>query len=409
MADEHTPDDEPTAPKAPAADMPGPETDPGEGRDWLIDPQTSAAPAPPEAASPAPQSRPEPVIAPIDPPPPPPMQPASEPYRFDPPPPDEAPPPARAVVFPVSPPPRRRRGLIWRLIVALLVVVFVIPPAWVLVYRVIPPPATSLMFIRQGQGQGWDYRWTPLSHISPALVQAAIGAEDARFCEHHGFDYRAMQKAMAHNERRPGKVRGGSTISQQTAKNVFLWPDRSYVRKGLEAYFTVLIETIWGKRRIMETYLNVVEMGPGIYGAEAAAQRYFHTDAAHLTNLQASRLAAILPDPLKWHAVAPGAYVQRRSRRIGGAIGTVRTDGLAACVGKLSGYVPAEPPVENAAPPPPPAPKSSTAAPEAVPPDVSAAPSPAPETPAPAAPDAAPAPDTARPPDSTPEARTEPQ
>jgi len=254
--------------------------------------------------------------------------------------------------------PRPRRGLLKTLLIIVLVLVFVIPPAWVVVYRVIPPPITPLMAIRLGQGHGMDYRWRPLSQISPALVQAAIAAEDARFCEHHGFDVQALQKAMANNERRPGRIRGGSTISQQTAKNVFLWPDRSFVRKGIEAYFTVLIEVLWGKRRIMETYLNVVEMGPGIYGAEAAAERYFGTDAAHLTNLEASRLTAIFPDPLKWRATRPGPYVQKRSRRIGGALRTVSVDGLAACVGKLSGRVPRELPIENAPPPPPPSPKT---------------------------------------------------
>ncbi len=194
---------------------------------------------------------------------------------------------------------------------------------------------------------------------------------------------------MAHNERRPGRIRGGSTISQQTAKNVFLWQGRSYLRKGLEAYFTVLTEGLWGKRRIMETYLNVVEWGPGIYGAEAAAQRYFGVDAAHLTNLQASRLAAILPSPLKWRADVPGAYVQKRSRRIGGAMGTVRTDGLAACVGRLSGFVPREPPVADAAPPPPPRAVSTT--------PVSAPPEPEPSS-APVQPlDAAPAESSAAP------------
>jgi monofunctional biosynthetic peptidoglycan transglycosylase len=141
---------------------------------------------------------------------------------------------------------------------------------------------------------------------------------------------------MRQNERteaRGGsKVRGGSTISQQTAKNAFLWPGRSYLRKGLEAWYTVLIETIWGKRRIMEVYLNVAEMGPGIYGAQAAAAHYFHEDAADLTPSQAAHLIAILPSPLKWKAIAPGRYVARRSRRIDGAMGTVREDGLASCL-----------------------------------------------------------------------------
>jgi monofunctional biosynthetic peptidoglycan transglycosylase len=127
-------------------------------------------------------------------------------------------------------------------------------------------------------------------------------------------------------------VRGGSTISQQTAKNVFLWPERSWVRKGLEAWFTVLIESLWGKRRIMEVYLNTVEMGPGLYGVEAASQRYFHESAARLTPAQASRLAAVLPSPLKWRAADPGPYVRRRTGRIDARSETVEQNGLAACV-----------------------------------------------------------------------------
>jgi monofunctional biosynthetic peptidoglycan transglycosylase len=188
------------------------------------------------------------------------------------------------------------------------------------------------MIQRVFEGKGLDRRWMSLSKMSPALPNAVIAAEDARYCSHWGFDFQAMEKAMAHNQRRPGKIRGGSTISQQTAKNVFLWPQRSYVRKGLEAYFTVLIETIWGKRRIMEVYLNSVEWGPGVYGADSAARRYFGVGADKLTPSQAARLAAILPSPLKWKAVTPGPYVRKRSKRIGAASGTVRREGLAACV-----------------------------------------------------------------------------
>lgn len=209
----------------------------------------------------------------------------------------------------------------------------VAPCALVIIYRFVPPPGTILMAKRALiEGKGWDYRWRPLDKISPTLVQAAVASEDARFCEHHGFDFDAIQKAMEHNEKHPNRIRGASTISQQTAKNVFLWPGRDWVRKGLETYFTVLIEFGWGKRRIMETYLNVAEMGPGIYGAEAAAQRYFKTDAKHLTAAQAARLVAVLPNPLKYKAAKPGKYVQKRSRRIGGAMGVIREGGLADCV-----------------------------------------------------------------------------
>jgi monofunctional biosynthetic peptidoglycan transglycosylase len=221
-----------------------------------------------------------------------------------------------------------------RLLVVFVLIVLVVPPLSVIVFRFAPPPITFLMVERLFEGHGLDYHWRPLSQISPALPEAAVAAEDARFCTHHGFDFQAMEKAMRHNERRPDRLKGGSTISQQTAKNVFLWPGRSYVRKGLEAGYTVLIEALWGKRRIMEVYLNVVEFGPGVYGAQAAARHFFHEDAAELSPDQAARLAAVLPRPLKWSAATPGAYVARRSRRIGGGIGTVRDDGLVDCVGR---------------------------------------------------------------------------
>ena len=192
--------------------------------------------------------------------------------------------------------------LLRRILLVLVVVIVVLPLAAVGLYRFAPPPATPLMLIRMVQGRGLDYRWRPISRISPAMVQAAIGAEDAHFCEHHGFDLGAIQKAMAHNERRPSRIRGGSTISQQTAKNVFLWPDRSFVRKGVEAWFTVLIEALWGKRRIMEAYLNVVELGPGIYGVQAAAQRYFHEDASQLSAPQATCICWNRVKRLAWLA-----------------------------------------------------------------------------------------------------------
>jgi len=222
-----------------------------------------------------------------------------------------------------------RRILLWA-----FVLVVVAPVTMTVVYKVVPPPFTILMVQRLFEGKGWDYRWRPIERMSPALVQAAIAAEDARFCEHDGFDFQAMEKAWKNNQK-GGRIKGGSTISQQTAKNVFLWPARSYVRKGLEAYFTVLIETIWGKRRIMEVYLNVAEMGAGTYGVEAASRRYFGVSADKVTRAQAARLVAILPNPLKYRAVKPGKYVAGRSRRIGAAAGTVRAGGLAACVGEL--------------------------------------------------------------------------
>ena len=233
-----------------------------------------------------------------------------------------------------TPPPRRGvfRGLIRWGLLALLVFGLFGPIAVVAVYRFVPPPMTYLMVERMFEGHGFDRRWVPLRRISPQLVRSVIGAEDSRFCEHHGFDFNAIQRAMAHNEQRPGRIRGGSTISQQTAKNVFLWPHRDWVRKGLETWFTVLIEGIWGKPRIMEVYLNSIEWGPGIYGAEAAAQANFHMSASQLSPAQAARLAAIIPKPLAWKAARPGPYIQKRGGHIAAAAGTVRRDGLADCV-----------------------------------------------------------------------------
>ncbi len=223
-------------------------------------------------------------------------------------------------------------GRIVRFIFALVAIFLIIGPILVVsIYRFVPPPITYLMVERMFEGRGFDRQWRPIKQISPVLTRSVIAAEDAKFCEHHGFDFDAMQKAMEHNEDSK-RIRGGSTISQQTAKNVFLWPDRSYVRKGLEAYFTLLIEGLWGKQRIMEVYLNSVEWGPGVYGAESASLKNFGVGADKLSPAQAARLAAILPSPLKWKAAAPGPYVKRRSGKIGAAAGTVRQRGMADCV-----------------------------------------------------------------------------
>ena len=219
-----------------------------------------------------------------------------------------------------------------RVFLLLLVLAIVVPPLWVVLYRLVPPPITVLMIERLVDGHGLDRRWVGIKRIAPPMVRAVVASEDSRFCEHHGFDVRAIDAALQHNAEKPGRIRGGSTISQQTAKNVFLWPQRSWVRKGAEAWFTVLIEAIWGKRRIMEVYLNTVEMGPGVYGVEAASQRYFHHPANELTVAEAGRLAAILPDPLKWKAARPGPYVRRRTGRIEARSETVARSGLADCV-----------------------------------------------------------------------------
>ncbi len=227
--------------------------------------------------------------------------------------------------------PAPRRGGPLRIAAALILVLVLLPVGGVLTHAV-APPLTTLLMVEQGlKGQGADYRWRRLDDISPRLVEAVIAAEDARFCSHSGFDMEAIEKALESNAR-GRRVRGGSTLSQQTAKNVFLWPDRSWVRKGLEAGYTVLIEAVWSKRRIVEVYLNVAEWAPGVYGAEAAAQHWFGKSAADLTAREAARLAAILPSPRRYRAASPGPYVRRRASRIQAAMGTVRNEGLAACV-----------------------------------------------------------------------------
>lgn len=218
-----------------------------------------------------------------------------------------------------------------RPILTALLILALLPFGGVLIHRFVPPPTTLLMVKQAVAGNGLDYKWRGLDDISPRLVEAVIAAEDARFCEHRGFDFKAIEKALDSNAR-GRKVRGGSTISQQTAKNVFLWPGRDWVRKGFEAGYTVLIETFWGKRRIMEVYLNVAEWAPGVYGAEAAARRWYGKSAADLTPREAARLAAILPSPRRYKAASPGPYVRRRAGRVQAAMGTVRNDGLAACV-----------------------------------------------------------------------------
>ena len=235
--------------------------------------------------------------------------------------------------IPTEAPPRKRGRLrrLLRLLFRLIVVFILGSVILVAVYRFVPPPIT---FTQAGDllaGRGLARNWVPLSRINPAMARAAIAAEDGRFCEHHGFDFRAIKKAASANAR-GRRLRGGSTISQQTAKNVFLWQGRSYLRKGLEAWFTVLIETIWGTRRIMEMYLNEAETGIGTYGVDAGAQRYFHHGAGALTVREAAQIAAVLPLPKKRPAISPTGYVARYGRRIAARVGIVQRDGLDRCL-----------------------------------------------------------------------------
>jgi monofunctional glycosyltransferase len=206
---------------------------------------------------------------------------------------------------------RRLRSLVfWSLLVALF-----LPTALLLVFRFLPVPLTPLMVIRLVEGEALHQDWVPLARIAPALRHAVVAAEDNLFCQHAGFDWTALREVLA-EWRADGRSRGASTITMQTAKNLFLWPDRSLLRKGLEAWLTPQIELIWDKRRILEVYLNIVEMGPGIYGAEAAAARHFGKAAADLGRLEASLLAAVLPNPRMWSPAAPTDYILRRARTI---------------------------------------------------------------------------------------------
>ena len=243
----------------------------------------------------------------------------------------------RADPRPKKTPPKRaprRRSLLRRLFArplrwlsyALAAIVF-----WVASYAVINPPGGYYLaaeWIRLGSV---ERDWTALEEISPHLAHAVIAAEDARFCDHSGFDLEAIGKAIEERER--GRIRGASTITQQVAKNVFLWHEPSWLRKGLEAGFTVLIEALWTKRRIIEVYLNVAEFGEGVFGAAAAARHYWGTKASDLTLAQAARLAAVLPDPKGRDPRSGSTFMAGRAAAIAAGARTIEGEGRAACLG----------------------------------------------------------------------------
>ena len=210
---------------------------------------------------------------------------------------------------------------IFRIIGKIALWFFVISLLSVFIFKWLPVPITPLMVTRaienklDGNDMICSHDWVPLEEISTNLKKAVIASEDANFLTHHGFDFKAIQKAMESNEKGK-KLKGGSTISQQTAKNVFLWQGRSYLRKGLEAYFTVLIELIWGKERIIEVYLNSIEMGNGVYGAQAASQYWYRKNADNLSKKEAAGIAAILPNPRKFKATNSSSYINRKKGRI---------------------------------------------------------------------------------------------
>jgi monofunctional biosynthetic peptidoglycan transglycosylase len=251
-------------------------------------------------------------------------------------------------------------------LIKLMLALILLSIGWVLLYRFTNPPITATMLGDIVAGRGAERKWMSLDEIDRDMVRAVIGGEDAKYCAHSGFDWDAISDAARRNAS-GGRIRGGSTISQQTAKNAFLWQGGGYVRKGMEAWFTFLIEQLWGKRRIMEVYLNVAETGIGTYGVNAGAQRYYGHDASAMTRVEAARLAAVLPLPKGREAIAPRGFTKRYGNTITARIGTIARDGLDACV--YQGVTPPRdrtpPPsrkptslpgadVETATPPPPP-------------------------------------------------------
>ena len=226
--------------------------------------------------------------------------------------------------------PFARRALRWTLRALLIFLIGSV--LWVGLYRFVPPPVTATMLTNALDGRGIAKDWMALDDMSPNMPRAAIAAEDGNFCTHHGFDFKAIQKAMASNFQGDRRIRGGSTISQQTAKNAFLWQNGGYFRKGLEAWFTVLIELLWPKHRIMEVYLNVAETGIGTYGANAGSMRYFHHDASRMSRAEAARIAAVLPLPKKRAAISPSGFTRRYGDRIARRIGQVQRYGQDSCL-----------------------------------------------------------------------------
>jgi monofunctional biosynthetic peptidoglycan transglycosylase len=231
--------------------------------------------------------------------------------------------------------PRRRRSWLRRIfgwIVKAVLIFLVGSLLWVLLYRFVNPPVTFTQLGDRLAGNGARQDWMAIERIDRDMVQAVIAGEDSKYCSHNGFDRQAIEAAMRRNARGGSVIRGGSTISQQTAKNVFLWQGGGYFRKGLEAWFTLLVENLWSKRRIMEVYLNVAETGIGTYGVNAGAQRYFGHDASRLTANEAARIAAIFPLPKRREAAAPTGFTRRYGNMIAVRMGVVRRERLDACI-----------------------------------------------------------------------------
>jgi len=231
--------------------------------------------------------------------------------------------------------PRPRRywlGRILRWAIYCVLIFLVGSILWVLAYRFVNPPVTFTQLGDVLNGNGARGSWMSIERIDRDMVRAVIAGEDSKFCTHSGFDRQAIEEAMRRNARGGSVIRGGSTISQQTAKNAFLWQGGGYLRKGLEAWFTLLIENLWDKRRIMEVYLSVAETGIGTYGVNAGAQRYFNHDASNLTRQEAARIAAVFPLPKRRDAVTPTGFTRRYGNMIAARVNVVARDRLDACV-----------------------------------------------------------------------------
>lgn len=220
-----------------------------------------------------------------------------------------------------------------RIFLVLFTLLVPLPILYLIIFRFVPVVGTPQMVLYLVTGRDVRYSWQSYGEISPALKRSVIASEDQKFCHHHGFDVDSIEQTIESHDANPHKrMRGASTLSQQVARTLFLLPVRSWVRKGMEAYFTVLIEALWPKKRIYHAYLNLVDWGNGNFGAQAAAQDYFHEPASELTKIQAARLATILPNPDVWRADKPGSFVAKRSKVIKGRAADVRRDDLDWCV-----------------------------------------------------------------------------
>ncbi len=220
----------------------------------------------------------------------------------------------------------KRLSSIWRLIKRVVLFLLIAHIVYVVALKWVNPPITVTQIASYVRGNGLTKEWAGAKSITTNARLAIIASEDQLFPDHNGFDWKSIQKAIEYNQKKPGRVRGGSTISQQTAKNVFLWQGRSWLRKGLETYFTFLIEKIWGKKRILEVYLNVAETGKGIFGIEKAAQIYFNKTAATLSTYEAAAIAAALPNPAKYTVKPPTPYIRARANKIVQQMNFLRPD-----------------------------------------------------------------------------------